>query len=149
MDLNLVFASCFFLPGIMAFTIFGRWKQWLPGWAFPLMVLVVGTIGGNAKSWVQAAPAALALGLLLPMFRQLRPSLLTRASWYIARYSYGVYLLHPFCLVLAFHLLPHLAYPTQIAFFCFSVTLLSVAAYHLIEAPGIRLGSQLAARMAR
>lgn len=147
-DLNLVFAGCFFLPGVMAFVGFGRWRPRLPGWTFPLAVLAAMAVGGHMRTWLHAAPVALCVGLALPLFHSMRPSFVTRAAWQVARYSYSIYLLHPLCLVLVFHLLPPLPYAVQLALLAASIAALSIPAYHLIEAPGIRLGGRVAARFA-
>lgn len=148
-DLNLVLAACFFLPGVMAYVGFARMRPRLPAGLFPLALLLVGFLGGWASNWLQAAFPALALGLMLPHFHQMRFIPLTRASWYIARYSFGIYLLHPIALVLGYHLLPHAAPWLQFTVFLTSTASLSLAAFHLIEQPGIRLGGRIAARFAR
>lgn len=148
-DLNLVYSVCYFLPGVMAYVGFRRWKARLPGWAFLIALAGLVIWGGNVSGWNTAALPALALGLLLPLFRQLRSSPLTRAGWYVARYSYGIYLLHPICLVLAFYLLPRQPLAVQLLVFAATLVVLSVAAFHLVEEPCIRLGGRIAARYAR
>ena len=147
-DLNLVFAACYFLPGVMAYVGFARWRPVLPSWLFLPSLLLVGFLGGLAQDWRSAAFAALALGLMLPLFHQLRFPALTRAAWYVARYSFGIYLLHPIALVLAYDLPTHASAPLRALLFFGSTTLLSVAAFHLVEQPGIRWGSRLAQRFA-
>ena len=148
-DLNLMFSVCYFLPGVMAYAGFRRGRATLPGSVF--LVVLAGLVlwGGNAANWRIAALPALALGLVLPWFRQLPVNTLTRAAWYIARYSYGIYLLHPICLVVAFYLLPRQHLAVQLAVFLGTLVASSLAAFHLVEEPCIRLGGKLAARYAR
>ncbi len=148
-DLNLVLSVCFFLPGVMAYVGFSRWPARLPSGMFPVVLAGLMLVGGNASGWRTAALPALALGLSLPLFRQLSSSPLTRAGWYVARYSYGIYLLHPVALVLGFYLLPHQPVFVQVGVFVSSTVALAVIAYHLVEAPCIRLGGKLAARYAQ
>ncbi|HVG27205.1 MAG TPA: acyltransferase [Acidobacteriaceae bacterium] len=147
-EMNLISAAGYFLCGLIAFVGFSRWRPHLPGWLFLVFLAVILYVGGSANNWHLAVFPCLALGLLLPMFHQLRPSPLTRAAWFISRYSYGLYLMHPLSLVLAFYLCANRSHALQWTVLFGSLLLLSVAAYHLIEAPGIRLGSRLARRVA-
>ena len=148
-DLNLMFSVCYFLPGIMAYVGFSRWSPRVPGWLFPFALAGLLVVGGRSANWLSAALPALMLGLGLPLFRQIGPGMLARTGWYVARYSYGIYLLHPVALVLGFHLLPHKPLSVQLLVFASSLTALSLAAYHFVEAPGMRFGRYLAARYAQ
>ncbi len=145
-DLNLVYAICYFLPGVIAFQLFARPARRLPAWLFTVVLVAAFIAGGRSHDWHFAALPALALGLLLPRFEQLRTPLITRPSWFIARYSYGIYLLHPFGLVFGFYLAHGLPLPLQLVILIGSTLILSMLAFHLIEQPCIRLGSHLAAR---
>ena len=143
-QVNLVVAVPYFLPGLMAYVGFSKWKPVFPGWTFLPALAAIVWVGGHAGDWQRAWIPCLALGLMLPLFRQLRPSLLTKASWQIARYSYGIYLMHPFALVLAFYVCRNFGRPVQFAVLFTSLIVLSVGAFHLIEAPFMRLGAKVA-----
>jgi peptidoglycan/LPS O-acetylase OafA/YrhL len=148
-EVNLAVSIPCFIPGIMAYVGFCRSKAVLPGWSFVLALAVITWIGGNVTSWQQVWWPCLALGLVLPSFRQLRQSILTKVCWQIARYSYGIYLLHPFSLVLAFYFCRNCIWPVQYAVLFGSLAVFSIAAFHLIEAPFMRLGAKVASAAAR
>jgi len=98
------------------------------------------------------------LGLAIPLFREIQWSAVTTASRIIARYSYGIYLTHfPIMLFVmsdrrypqfkVIHQLPHLkhyARPVDTALVLVLTAVASLALYHLIENPGIRLGQKVA-----
>jgi peptidoglycan/LPS O-acetylase OafA/YrhL len=62
----------------------------------------------------------------------------------IAKYSYGVYLCHMFCLWLAFIHLHALPIPVQGLIFIGALLTLPILLYKLIEEPWIRVGASLA-----
>jgi peptidoglycan/LPS O-acetylase OafA/YrhL len=65
----------------------------------------------------------------------------------VARYSYGIYLVHGPCLELAFKHFAKVPMILQwLIFFCGTAGL-SYVAYHAIEKPGIALGMRLARRL--
>lgn len=142
---NLVAVVPMFLPGIMAYVRFKRTTPRLPAWLFPLFLGLLLTYGmmhpSTRKGWV----FALALGLLLPSFRQMRTVVMTRVSHEIAKYSYGIYLSHPFALVVGMYLLRGHSVALQLAVELLLIALISVASYHLLEKPMIDLGTRVAA----
>jgi peptidoglycan/LPS O-acetylase OafA/YrhL len=148
-EVNLAVAIPYFLPGVMAYVGFSRWKAVLPGWSFLIVLAAITWLGGYAGNWQRAWWPCLALGLALPLFRQLKPGVLTKVCWYIARYSYGIYLTHPFALLLGFYVFRDFGRPVQFAVLLGSLAAFSLAAYHLIEAPGMRLGATVAGAVAR
>lgn len=90
-----------------------------------------------------------ALALLIPCFKEL-PSDWWSSTWLrIARYSYGIYLFH--CMVL--YALVKFSYKGGLLSFSaiaiLGTALISVAAYHMVEAPMIRIGARLTRRARR
>jgi peptidoglycan/LPS O-acetylase OafA/YrhL len=141
---NLAFAVPFFLPGLMAYVGFSTRPARLPGWSFLIALAVIVWIGGHASDWPAATWPCLALGLLLPSFNQLQSGILTKACWYIARYSYGIYLTHPFALLLGLYVCRKYSVTVQFTVLFTTLIVFSVAAYHLIEAPLMRAGARFA-----
>ncbi len=144
--INLAAAIPLFLPGIMAYIGFGRWRPRLPAWFLPLVLFFL--LGGF---WLRPSihygwVLALAVGLLLPLFRQIRATWAIRTSHTVAKYSYGIYLVHPFALVLGFYLLPGRPFLLQVAVALLTTAAGSITAYHLIEKPLIDFGPRIAAR---
>jgi peptidoglycan/LPS O-acetylase OafA/YrhL len=164
-----------FLGGLLAWQVLKNVQRKLPGWLWPVCVLAEVALyrvltavrdfgpraltghavssGGAGNFWwpesiqivVEAAMCAL-LGLSIPWFLDIQFRPLKTLSKWIARYSYGIYLVHTPALWLCFavwstgsRLLDTLA----------SVALtgaLSVACFHLLEDPLIGVGKRLANR---
>ncbi len=136
-----------FIPGVIAYVGFGKWRPRLPAMLLlPALVVLVTAFLAHPSSrtaWV----FCLSLGLLLPVIKDLREPWILRASHEVAKYSYGVYLSHPFAIVLGLYVLRGQSLAIQLSVEFASIILLSVAAYHLIEYPLIRLGSRVAAHV--
>jgi peptidoglycan/LPS O-acetylase OafA/YrhL len=143
---NFIVAIPYFLPGIMAYVGFGRWQPRLSGgWLAPFL-LALWTVILLKPNFHRMWFFCLLLGLALPFFRQMKSPLVLTPSRILARYSYGVYLTHPFALVILFYLLPHAPLAIRLAAALGALVTLPVLGYHLVEHPCIRLGSRLAAR---
>jgi peptidoglycan/LPS O-acetylase OafA/YrhL len=134
----------YFLPGIMAYVGFGRYKPRLPSWTLPIFLLAAWSLFMHKPGWRIADALCLAVGLALPFFHQITAHWLIRASHHIAKYSYGIYLAHPFSIVLGLYLMPHSPLALQLTVILVSLAVFSVAAYHLLEKPMINLGARLA-----
>jgi peptidoglycan/LPS O-acetylase OafA/YrhL len=146
-SLNLPSAIPCFLPGVIAYLGYSTISRRLPPWLFPLwlllLVVVVLLHPEVAIGWI----FALLLGFTLPYFRAFKPSLVTKLWHHLAKYSYGIYLSHPFGLLLGCYLLKGRPLALQLTMELVTIVVASVAGYHLIESPMIRLGSRLAARV--
>ncbi len=138
----------YFLPGVMAFTLLPR-RPVLRSWLWPvfilLLLLVYLAFPNDSLGWV----LCLALGLMLPMFQEIKSVWARRVSLQVATYSYGIYLTHSLCLWFAFEVLRSqpawIKAPVLIA----SLVLLPVLAYHWVERPLIQVGQGLASRWTR
>ena len=136
----------YFLPGVMAYVGFGRYRAVLPSWTFPMFLAALWTWFLLNPRWRRADLLCLALGLGLPWFHQMtwRPAM--RWSHALAKYSYGIYLGHPFAIVLGVHLLPRAPLAVQLSVVAAGTAAIAVAGYHWIEHPMIRRGARLAER---
>jgi peptidoglycan/LPS O-acetylase OafA/YrhL len=95
------------------------------------------------KNWL----VCLVIGLAIPCFSQISQKWITIPSHYIAKYSYGIYLTHFFCIWLAFEKLHHvLAKFARLGVFVVLAAGLPVLFYHLLEEPMILVGKRLAKR---
>ena len=146
-DVNFLTVVPDFLPGIMAYVLFDRIRARLPSWLLPLFLLslLVGFMHnpGPRVAWI----LCLVLGLGLPHFQQFHSAWIVRPSHELAKYSYGIYLAHPFSIVLGLYVLRAHSLPLQITVAVVSLAIFAVAAYHLIEYPLIRIGSRVATRV--
>jgi peptidoglycan/LPS O-acetylase OafA/YrhL len=136
----------YFLPGIIAYVGFGRQRAVLPAWTFAPFLAMVWALFMIHPGWRIADAVCLVVGLTLPYFHQLKTAWIKQASHQIAKYSYGIYLAHPFGHVLGIYLMPHAPLAVQLTVVIGSTALLAFAAYHLLEYPMIRIGSRIANR---
>ncbi len=150
-DYFLLYIPCF-LPGVIAYQLQRRPRRKLPAllWTgvifsvLPLYIYEREVFGNfNFKNWL----VCLVIGLAAPFFAQISTKWITLPSHLIAKYSYGIYLTHFFCIWLAFerlhYVLPRLA---RLALFATLVIVLPVLFYHFLEEPMITFGKRVAAR---
>lgn len=145
------FFPCF-LPGVLAYCVRSAPLQWPAGVlfgavgaaaiAYPLLV------GLGASATVLAWGLCLGLGALIPACADVTAPWLKAGAGIVARYSYGVYLVHVTVLDIAFHRLKGMSPPLDWLLFAGGVVALSYAAHHMIEKPGIDLGRRVVVRMA-
>jgi len=136
----------YFLPGIMAYIAYGRWKPRLPGWLLPAFLVGMWAIFLYNCNFHKGWWFCLIIGLGLPLFHQMTSAWVLTPSRIIARYSYGVYLTHPFALVIGLYLLRGHSLALRLSVEAIFLVVLPVLAYHLLEHPLVRIGSRVAAR---
>jgi len=141
------FVPCF-LPGIVAYKLWRR-PRILPGYLWPVFLLLccAAFVLFSGSEPIQTGWfICFGIGLAACLFRELRESFLARLVRRIARYSYGIYLLHYFALWLAFVVCRNLTAALQIAIFTATVATLPVILYHCVEAPLISAGVNFSER---
>jgi peptidoglycan/LPS O-acetylase OafA/YrhL len=133
-----------FLPGVIAFFVFTRFPKVIPSmfWIASIAILsiVYAFYPNDPVGWT----LCLILGAAITLFKQMEPSSLTRAAAVIAKYSYGIYLAHLFCIHLGFRAL--IEFPVWIQWGAFFVSMIVVppVLYHFVEEPMIRIGKRVA-----
>ena len=138
------FAPCF-LPGIVAYKLWSRPRA-LPAWLWPAFLAAS---SAAFMLWSGRQPIetgwfiCLAIGLGICLFREMPGNWLTWLTKRIARYSYGMYLLHYFAIWIGFVVCRRFNVAVQIAAFAGVLATLSVLLYHALEAPLIGLGVKL------
>lgn len=135
-----------FLPGVIAYVGFRTRKETLPSFLLPVMLLALCLLTASLPQKRMDWLACLLIGLALPCFRQLQSSSIVKISHQMAKYSYGIYLTHPFGIVLGVYFLRHWNIFIQVLVTLLSTGIMSVLAYHLVEEPLIRAGVLLAAK---
>lgn len=143
---NFAVAIGYFIPGIMAYVGFGRFKSLLPGWTLMPFLLLMWAVFLYRCDFHKGWYFCLIIGLMLPLFRQMESKWILEPSRIIARYSYGIYLTHPFAIVIGLYLLRGQSTAVRVLGELVPLVVLPVVAYHVLEHPMIRLGSRLAAR---
>jgi peptidoglycan/LPS O-acetylase OafA/YrhL len=155
----------FFLPGVMAYVVTRKTKPFLASNLFPLY-LAAGVAAHLALGFLyhhfgirhtpllvrfdplfNSAFFCLALGLTLPLFRQVQFAPVVRAAHLIARYSYGIYLCHIPAIVVTRYYLHDAPIALRLAGFFATIVLAPILLYHAIEEPMIRLGSRVARKV--
>ena len=146
---NNTFAVCipYFLSGVIAYVLFAKVKPRLPVFLMPLLVAALLCAFMVRPSWRNGWWLTLILGLALPFFRPLRAKWLVQASHHTAKYSYGIYLVHPFSIVIGLNLLHGFNLAIRLGAIFASLALIVIPAYHLLEKPMIDLGARIAARV--
>lgn len=138
------FVPCF-LPGLVAYKLWHRPRifpaaAWLP---------FLGVCCAAFLYWSGGTPVqfgwliCLAIGVGAALFREMPANWFARLAKRIARYSYGIYLLHYFAIWLAFDVFRERAAWTRIVVFTVVLTALPALLYHTVEAPMIGVGARL------
>jgi peptidoglycan/LPS O-acetylase OafA/YrhL len=148
-----MYAPCF-LAGVASYFIgYGVRPRRVPFILWPIIVVAgasIYTYGANHDfpkpgMWLMC----MLIGITAPFFKELRMPLLRKSSAWIARYSYGIYLVHIYGIWAGIHVMRH--DPLWIR----SIVMLTVAfgvpvlLYHGVESPMIRLGGYLTRKKER
>lgn len=136
-----------FLPGVIAFTIasgLGKRTIRLHSFLWPAFVLLLVTAFTQAPSFRTGWALCLMLGLCLPFFAEIsNPGLRTVSHW-IATYSYGIYLSHPFAIWIGFGVMAGAPLWLRIPVLVALLIGLPVLLYRAVERPMIQIGVSLA-----
>jgi peptidoglycan/LPS O-acetylase OafA/YrhL len=134
-----------FMAGVVAYVWRQRATARLPGWAWlPFLLGVVAVYVGieeitpGVHHAELAAAVTLLVGIAIPMFAQSGSVALNGAARVVARYSYGIYLFNLIALWAAYEALPIESAAGKAATALGLLAVMSVAGYHLVEAPMIR-----------
>ena len=135
-----------FLAGIIAYAGFMSRRPTLPSWTLPPLLVLLFVFYMNHHNIRADWFACLALGLVLPSTKQFQWQPARRASHLVSTYSYGIYLFHPFSIVIGMYLLAERPLAVQLSALLLTLVMASIASYHAIESPMIRFGALFAAR---
>jgi peptidoglycan/LPS O-acetylase OafA/YrhL len=138
------FVPCF-LPGLVAYQLWRRPRifpaaAWLPFLGLCCAAFLYRSGGSPVQfGWL----ICLAIGLGAALFREMPANWFAGLAKRIARYSYGIYLLHYFAIWLAFVVCRERAAWMRIALFVVVLAAFPALLYHTVEAPMIRTGVRL------
>jgi len=142
------FVPCF-LPGLVAYKLWSR-RRVLPAWLWPafLILCCCAFLWLSGKRPIETGWfICFGLSLSVPLFQEMPENAFAWLAQRIARYSYGIYLVHYFALWVGFVVCKSLSLGLQIgAFFCLLV-LLPVVLYHTVEAPLISQGVRISEKL--
>jgi peptidoglycan/LPS O-acetylase OafA/YrhL len=145
-----VYVPCFMAGVASYFAGFGSVRRRLPFIGWPLTIAAAAGIFfafGSGTRYEAAWIMCLSIGLSAPLFADLEFSPLRKASAWVARYSYGIYLTHMYAMWTAFIVLK--GQPLWIR--CIVLLALSIGLpvlfYEFLESPMMKLGARLANRL--
>jgi peptidoglycan/LPS O-acetylase OafA/YrhL len=153
-NIFLQFIPCF-LPGVIAYQLQRVKRPQLPAFLWPGIVMLsilvflstYNPVSLSMRWWIKSWSVCLVLGIAVPFFSQISAWWLVVPSHLIAKYSYGIYLTHFFCIWFVFEYLPSfLPRMARVGLFAVLVTGLPVCFYHFLEEPMVLLGKRIAKR---
>lgn len=146
----IMFFPCF-LPGVLAFSLRDAKPHLRPVLLFAFVISMAifypWMVGHGIKATVFSWPICLALGILIPYCREIASPAWKSLGEIVARYSYGIYLIHVPMINFAFHYLRKQSPAVSWIVFFTGTAGLSFLAYHLIEKPFTDYGHTLAERL--
>jgi peptidoglycan/LPS O-acetylase OafA/YrhL len=144
---NLVEFGPFFLSGVVAYQLTKARSLHLPAWMWPITATAITAL----YLWRPTAPrgwmCSLLLGTAIPQFKEVSGAVVVKVFKVIARYSYGIYLVHFACDWLAFQVCARLPVWVRLLILLATVTSIPYVFHHTLEEPMIRVGAKLAAKL--
>jgi peptidoglycan/LPS O-acetylase OafA/YrhL len=142
-----IYGPCF-LSGVLAYSIIRRSvsrriapQLWFV--AFGALLAAFSVVGSHYENVVAQWTFCVAIGLTLPFAADSSASWVTSVAHVLAKYSYGIYLLHLPMLWIALVVFREAPLMAQWLIFAALMIAGPWIAYHLIERPGIWLGQRL------
>lgn len=145
-----------FIGGMIAYRLLGRVRARFPAFLWPVAILILmfarclllqGILLDTPRNAAVNAVTCLLLGLGIPLFKEVQFNWLHYASHQLAKYSYGIYLLHVPSLAFIFTYLSFLPLPLKVAAFILITGIASAITFHLVEDPLIQVGRSIAKKI--
>jgi peptidoglycan/LPS O-acetylase OafA/YrhL len=141
-----------FMSGVLAFCLSKRRAPMLPFWMWMLVLgcVMFAFLTLTARPDAHLMPYTWGLTIvvvsLIPFFGETSSRVIRHVGSTVAKYSYSIYRTHMIALWLAFVWLDLTSLTLRIVVGIGLTSVLSLLAYHLVEAPCMRLGLRFAAR---
>lgn len=133
-----------FLGGAIAFALPRKFQ--MKSFLWPLFILCLVSVFTSKPTEPMGWALCLILGALIPQFEEIRTTWLKAASKQIAKYSYGIYLSHQFCIWICLGLLANWPLWFRVSSLTLLIVTIPMILYHTIEKPMIDVGIHLAER---
>lgn len=131
-----------FLPGVIAYKLGEKPLLRLPFVFWPVFLTVVATLLICIPRIETGWGVCLLIGLAIPHFAILSANWLRKTVHWVAKYSYGIYLAHYFCLWIAFVKFGRMPWAVQWVICLALLIALPMGLYHLLEEPMIAQGGR-------
>lgn len=141
----IIYVPCF-LSGVLAYQLTKAWRLRLPAFLWPLALVPITVFYLRNPYYQNAWYCCLLLGIAIPQFKEMTNPVTRRVFQVIARYSYGIYLMHFICIWLAFQAIGGIPQWSRWVILLVTVSVCPYALYRLLEEPMIRTGEKAAAR---
>jgi len=146
---DLLFYFLLFLAGLCAYKEMQTSRRLLHFWLLPALLAFMCVAWLLSYDNIKCIFLSLSLGLALPHIQSCEISALKRICGWVAKYSYGIYLLHDPAIWLGFVRLGNL--PIMVRFSAFMLATFggSILIYHALEHPMILIGNKAAVAISR
>jgi peptidoglycan/LPS O-acetylase OafA/YrhL len=139
------YVPCFLAGAASYFLGFGVVRRRLPFIGWPITIAAAaGTLAYFRPTLTGSCLMCLMIGLTAPLFAELQWAPLRKFSAWIARYSYGIYLVHLYGVWLGIDVLKNHAWWVRAVSVVAVSFGLPVVLFHILESPMMKLGSRLA-----
>jgi peptidoglycan/LPS O-acetylase OafA/YrhL len=146
---DMLYFFLWFLVGFFAYKEMQTSKRILPFWILPTLLgflCLACTLSYDRNKFIFIT---LCFGIALPYIQSCKLRPLNRACGWIAKYSYGIYLLHDPAIWLGFVRFGHLPLVAQAVIFLLATFGGSVLLYQTLEHPMILIGNRASTAMCR
>jgi peptidoglycan/LPS O-acetylase OafA/YrhL len=146
---DMLYFFLWFLAGVIAYKQMQTSERRLPFWTLPALLAFLSLACLLSYDRNKFIFIALCLGLALPHIQDCKILGLNRVCAWVAKYSFGIYLLHAPAIWLGFVRMRHIPWAAQAGIFLLTAFGGSYVLYHAIEHPMIVRGNKLAAVFSR
>jgi peptidoglycan/LPS O-acetylase OafA/YrhL len=146
---DLLFYFLLFLAGLCAYKEMQTSRRVLHFWLLPALLAFMCVTWLLSYDNIKCIFISFSLGLALPHIQNCEISALKRICGWVAKYSYGIYLLHDPAIWLGFVRLGNLPIVVRVGTFLLATFGGSVLIYHALEHPLILTGNKAAAAISR
>jgi peptidoglycan/LPS O-acetylase OafA/YrhL len=146
---DLLFYFLLFLAGLYAYKEMQTSRRVLSFWVLPALLAFACILWLLSYDNNKCIFISLCLGLALPYIQSCEIGTVNRICGWVARYSYGIYLLHDPAIWLGFVRFNHLPIVARVSVFLLTTFGGSVLIYHALEHPMILIGNKTAAAISR
>jgi len=146
---DLLFYFLLFLAGLCAYKEMQTSRRVLPFWLLPALLAFMCVAWLLSYDYIKCIFLSLSLGLVLPHVQSCEISTLNRICGWVAKYSYGIYLLHDPAIWVGFDKLGNLPIVVRVSTFLLATFGGSALIYHALERPMILIGNKASTAISR